>query len=85
MSIGLYDMGKRKRDILTVREVVSNWPEANDEGVDCFTEVDDSASNHVATDTIEGTANRDPTTGDTAPGACVDSGRGRGTANIDQP
>ncbi len=31
MSIGLYDMAKRKRDIFIVREAVPNWFEAREE------------------------------------------------------
>ena len=84
MSIGLYDMGKRKLESYTEREVVSHWFEGSDEGTYCFTVMDDSASSHLATDTIEGPANRDSTIGDKAPWACVASGRGRGTANVDQ-
>lgn len=66
MSIGLYDMAKRKRDIFTVREVVPNWFEASEGNTEYFEVVGDSASNYVATDTGEEATNRDPLPCDTA-------------------
>ena len=84
MSIGLYDMAKRKRDIFTVREAVPNWFEASEGNTEYFEVVGDLASNYVATDTGEEAANRDPLPCDTALGACVANGRGRKAANGDQ-